>query len=63
MLWKMQKAMTSNIKGGVALNKSMDSSFMLTFKKTEYVKTDAGGWIDVLIGVYKILFKSVLCSQ
>lgn len=41
----------------------MDSSFMLTFKKTEYVKTDAGGWIDVLIGVYKILFKSVLCSQ
>lgn len=47
--------MTSSIKvERLALNRTIDDSFRLIVKKTEYVETDAGGWVDALMGIYKI---------
>lgn len=36
--------------GGLALDRSTDSSSLVTGGKTGYVSSDAGGWIDVMIG-------------
>lgn len=60
----MQKEMPSSIKvERLALNRTIDDSFMLIDKKMEYIETDAGGWVDALMGIYKISLRLLQCSQ